>query len=362
MDWFFDDHEYTDQVERGGCCILSWTNTIYQNKSEATNIQHTSITKLSQYHDEMECEKTCQDEDVPEKAAFLYEVKDLTPVHKESGTRYTIAEDLQILNYVSIHPLSSAGSRKYWKQAVNDPSFPCRYRTVESLRDRYRYQLRFVDEEDKKKLEEWVEKHGNQGYSIFNTVPSGPGEKKGFHRKLVLMGLENQIAPKTSTHNVKEKKSSARPKENMIENSLLIPEDYICDLETAFCTGHFQIEEKLELCPEFSLPRSWELLNSNASMQTKDIEVDEFHYLFASPKRKEYNQMFDVDDFIMPYKAIKPNPDYNFMDIECESIWIEAKPNEVIGPFDDVYFESCGFVLVMYNEYRESKHQKSVMV
>lgn len=76
----------------------------------------------------------------------------------------------------------------------------------------------------------------------------------------------------------------------------------------------------------------------SVSLRSTDAEIADFSKLLASPKkRKEYHRMYDIDDFLMPYKAIKSNPSSNFLDVECESIWIEDKSNEQV-PHEDVDF------------------------
>ena len=311
-------------------CFFRTSQPDYEFKALCQDETSTELyTESSQLCTEEACKVERTADEADSKLRLLHDKLLLTP--KQSGMRYTIAEDLQILNYTSIHPLSSAGSRKYWQQAIKDPAFPCKYRTVESLRDRYRYQLRFVEEEDKKRMEEWVKVHGDKGYSIFNTVPKkGPGGKKVFHRKLVILELEDTIYSKASTHNVIETQSTNRRDKNMKENRSStgkVPEIFIFEPQVSISREPHRREEEITLDPSLPKSQGLEITHEISSVQTADTEFDDLLKMpSGSKKRKEYHHMNDTDEFIMPYKAIKPNPTVDFLDIECE--WFEEDKSQ----------------------------------
>ena len=256
--------------------------------------------------------------------------KKLIRTHKDSRARYTIAEDLQILNYTIIHPLSNTGSRKYWQEAVKDPSFPCKYRTVESLRDRYRYQLRFVRDVDKKTMEEWVEKHGDKGYSLFHTVPqTSPSGKKVFHRKLVFLGVEDQL---DSNKRAKVTKSLTQSGKKLRKNRSVTrggrcgrrPKNFNSKSQPS--KSKEQNQKETTPVPQFLKPQVFEMTNLNCNLESFNSEIDDTSTMLeSSKKRKEYHHMSNTDANMMPNKAAKPNPNDNPLDFEHDSIWTNHK-------------------------------------
>ena len=270
-------------------------------------------------HSQLQSEETFKEEHEEAGDSRANQLEKEFPAYKEPGARYTIAEDLQLLNYTKIHPLPSIGSRKYWQQAIKDPSFPCKYRPVESLRDRYRYQLRFVEEADKKRMKEWVEKYGNKGYSLFNTVPlKGARGKKGIRRKLVLFGLEDTIGCHISVDSI-EKVSSIQSDKSNNKNSTAMRKTNE-GLEESHSVGSIEHEEEMPADSSYSQLQDTEVRKSKARIRYSLADTDKTNKTNAnSKKRKGYQHMSETDGFLMPYKAIKSNLDANLLDIEHES-------------------------------------------
>ena len=394
MNWFTDEINNLN-FDGSALELPYWVRTMSKIDNEPemqhesnTNPPHDSFFGVFQTDYQSEIPHQGEDSNMPKQVqteeAFEIESKeeeksalqgDPAPVHKESGSRYTVAEDLQILKYTSIHPLSSAGSRKYWQQVVMDPSFPCKYRTVESLRDRYRYQLRFVEEEDKKRMEEWVKMHGDKGYSIFNTLPQkGPGGKKAFHRKLVFLGLENQSGcspskakEKSSPQLEKSSKKNCSSKSKIQENPKLAYSISVVHASTSAGANQQQLEEEeVFLAPAFLKQPELEVHKSNGSLQTYLSEVDEcYETVSNSKKRKEYSHMYDTDAFIMPYKAIKSNSQSDFLHIGHEQKRIENKEYEDViqensrkSKIMDLFY-SCSMNVERVKEYLTSSRAVS---
>ena len=292
--------------------------------------------------------------------------KKFAPACKEAGARYTIAEDLQILNYTNIHPLPSIGSRKYWQQAIKDSSFPCKYRPVESLRDRYRYQLRFVEEADKKRMEEWVEKYGNKGYSLFSTVPlkGVTGGKKGIRRKLVLFGLEDTMGCHISVNEI-EKANSIQSDTSMNKNKSKMS-------NTSGSSKHIGVDCDTQIST--SDPSLFQLQvtgarKSKSKLQHSLKDIDKsIEANVSSKKRKEYHHMSETDSFFMPYKEIKSNLNSNLLGIEHESALIKdvnSKTYETVGQeclrksrLMDLFY-SCSMNCDRVSEYLKSNRSVS---
>ena len=77
-------------------------------------------------------------------------------------TRYSIQEDIEMLEYALSHP-SEKYSSNFWKAALEDENILDGRRTLNSMRFRYRDYLKYLTKKDLDYMKEWVKKNGTKG-------------------------------------------------------------------------------------------------------------------------------------------------------------------------------------------------------
>ena len=211
----------------------------------------------------------------------------------KSRTAYSVSEDVSILNYVSKN-VGQFNSKTYWKQAVKGEELSWLDRSSESIRSRYRFYLKYIGQEEKRIMEEWVEKHGNEGYCVFAELPSQRVKGKITPvpaKKLAILRREDTLDPEKVGPNTMSGMGNMRSRE-----SALLPRkgDLIVDAS---------------LLPEDQISTSGESLSSNPSesrrpdtSSCKDSQAQNRN----AKKRKGYSEMQSIDQFFLPFKVIKP--------------------------------------------------------
>lgn len=110
-----------------------------------------------------------------------YEYSGHEDIHNRSH-KYSIEEDLEILDYVRSRPNGNYTSKAFWTQAVEEDNLLGRARSVESVRERYRSHLRHLTEDEVRKLL-WHYQHGDKGYAHYETRPLKDERGKIHHVK-----------------------------------------------------------------------------------------------------------------------------------------------------------------------------------
>ena len=120
----------------------------------------------------------------------------------EPRARYTVLEDLQIINYVKAKGGNNILSRRFWERAYELDKLLEQSRSADSMRERFRNHLRYVTEEELEIIQEWISANQGNGYAVFATRPPDSGSKKS------LRGIETR--PDTS-HQLSQQPKKIKP-------------------------------------------------------------------------------------------------------------------------------------------------------
>ena len=143
---------------------------------------------------------------------------------EEGRVRYSLAEDISMLNYIKSKPnTDNYTSKNFWSTAINHHDFLGKKRSVDSLRDRYRLFLRYLDADDLQRIEDWKQVNGDRGYLQFKTAACKDQKGKILHvKKLDLIELETE----NSINIPKKYKSAKQPKKKtQMEKELEMEEE-----------------------------------------------------------------------------------------------------------------------------------------
>jgi len=166
-------------------------------------------------------------------------------------------------------------------------------RKEESLRERYRNYLQYVEEEQKTKMREWVNQYGNQGSCVFATL-EGSGRRITSPKKLVILRLAD-AEKEEYTQKEKTKPGDNRRTFEPRKGDWLLNPEYVPRYQPFISEGSTLSEEPIP---------------SDDVEEKKDsnLSSDEVGSISRrTKKRKGYEQMHNVDKSMMPSKAMKLN-------------------------------------------------------
>ena len=185
-------------------------------------------------------------------------------IHNRSH-KYSIEEDLEILDYVQSKPDSHFISKNFWKQAVDEDDLLNGKRSSESLRERYRHHLRYLSDEEQHRMVRWHNRHEEAGYGNYSTKPVRDDDGK-IHYQKRLEGIDSGADSNLfSSVSNRKKKSASKPATLTIDTK-----------EGILKEGESRFED----------------------------EITEDH-LRASKKRRDYESMHQLDDRLLPRKDFR---------------------------------------------------------
>ena len=140
--------------------------------------------------------------------------RDTTPQKEETQDtrgKYTVGEDLKIMEYVMAHKGMSLTSRTFWQKAFDTDKLLNQKRSAESLRERYRKQLNCLTEADIQRMRKWVAENGEKGSINFKTKAQQESSGKIVYVKV----LDNIEADTTQS----QSKNASRAKTDVKEQT-----------------------------------------------------------------------------------------------------------------------------------------------
>ena len=385
-----------------------------------------SIKKSLENKQQLAEKKAIEEKMLAEKSQAKSEIKSSspTPQQEEGRGKYSVAEDIKILEYVNAKKDASPTSRIFWQKAFDNDKLLNQKRTADSLRERYRIQLRSLTNEDLDTMRKWVSENGERGFINFKTktVTDASGNfvhvkrldkiesdstqsqsnstsrsksalKENSHEKMQssdkkLKELENTAGKS------KEMQSSSKsiPKESLLPKFNLNSQQKRMDL-TPSASAKKQIDNKENERSLASSNKTTPNITKNVSkIEIKEISIHSVggnrtieedqlakreQKSEKSTKRKDYQDMQQIDEKMMPRKVNRneketqttPGKDASKMslskkqDIQSEDIkinpddiinkeaWLESKAKEYHMTSDEItdLFYYCSMDMNLIN-------------
>lgn len=248
---------------------------------------------------------------------------------QEIRGKYTVAEDVKILDYVKERAGINSLSRLFWQRAVEKEGLLDKKRSIDSLRERYRNQLRNVTEDDLNRMRQWIAENGEKGHITFKTVQVQEAKGKiALVKKMDAIEMDtgnnqsnngatkSKSKPSKSTKNkANEKKAEAEPKmseggnktANGVRTQISIKFGHVPGVQ--FNQQEMDVEdidddiEEVEEKRPVKVPERKTQDNKRSGMSEISRNVPGQK---AQPKRKEYDNMHQIDQ-ALPRKMNKEN-------------------------------------------------------
>lgn len=296
--------------------------------------------------------------------------------------KYSVLEDLKLIDYVKSKPYDNPTSRTFWQKAYDRDKILNQKRTPDSLRERYRMQLRLLTEEDIAKMRKWVEEHKERGYITLKNVPVlGPSGNYVHVKKFDKVVVENDnIIPGTTLHKSpgwrddqplklrwpsktpedgNKKKVEIPKNQNGRQNDQGFNQRVESRDQRRFQKGaanlHLLDSDSSDDIVEESRDRDSFAKNfkkrSPESLKVPETSryVDQRKETTTLPKRKEYNSMHEISEAAMPrkthYESSKPREENRKMH---EEYHVEGSLEDWIEKQAERYYMSTNDMIELF--------------
>lgn len=253
------------------------------------------------------------------------ETPDKDQENQESRQKYSVGEDLRIIEYVNSKLGSNLISKNFWKAAYEDGLLDKR-RSVDSMRDRYRNHLRYLSIDDCDRMKEWLVEHDEKGFANFiRKAVKDPSGKIIYVKKLD--GIESDVGTNQTIAIVtnKEKKPKtdkpAKPRGKSSKDKARVSaqrqSDYEeDDIESVHEDEYVPVQRKepVRAMPQAELPVH--------QPRKQFVHLEEELAPRLPEKRKGYEAMYHIDAQMLPRKVTRDvsfsRPDERFFSTQEE--------------------------------------------
>mmetsp|Transcript_27653 Transcript_27653/g.31867 ORF Transcript_27653/g.31867 Transcript_27653/m.31867 type:complete len:462 (+) Transcript_27653:3-1388(+) len=245
------------------------------------------------------------------------------PHGQEVRGKYSVAEDIQIIDYVKWRSGINSLSRNFWQRAVEKDNLLEKKRSIDSLRERYRNQLRNVTEADLVVMRRWVTEHGEKGYITFKSVPGKDSTGKIVHEKkfagIELENTSNQAGNTgvTKSKSKQQKVAKVRASEKPLDANVKSANNgEITQIQIRFGQVHGVTAQDMDVDDIESVEDVEEVVKPRKHEKKEKMS-----------KRREYENMNRVED-IYSRKATRENPINRPQSTYFEQTRVQTKGNQ----------------------------------